>query len=147
MRRRDSLGKVVLVCGVGLLLCGSTQSAATGAESYKNGNDIQKAIQSNPRDAAMVDFIARRLPGNDSIWYVVVLRAKGSDVKGMQVIRTCGKTAAAFEIAKFLQSHPKIMANPMAYSRWLYVETYPDEKRATMRCIGICSYARQSGYR
>ncbi len=55
-------GSSVAILSVGLLLGGWAQPESAGAEqSYPADADVAKAL-SNPRDAAMVDFIARRLP-------------------------------------------------------------------------------------
>ncbi len=139
------MGSSVAVLGLALLLGAWAQPrAAAAGQSYLTDNDIQKAL-SDPQTAALVDSVARRLPGNENLWYVLVLQT--GRAQGIRIVQASGKTAAAVQIAKFLQQNPQIARNPQSYSRWLSVETYRNGEAAAQRCQALSNYARQSGYR
>ncbi len=136
-------GSSVAVLGLALLLGAWALPAAAG-QSYLNDSDIEKAL-SDPQTAALADSVARRLPGNENLWYVLVLQT--GRAQGIRIVQASGKTAAAVQIAKFLQQNPQIARNPQSYSRWLSVETYRNGEAAAQRCQALSNYARQSGYR
>jgi hypothetical protein len=141
-------GSCVAVFGVGLLLGlgHGTQTQAAGTRPTRPAAGNTARASQDPQDAA-TEFVARRLPGNENLWYVVVLRAKSAAGKSFQIVMTPGKKAAAAQIARFLQQHPKIARNPQSFSHWLQLEMYPTQQHALLRCQAISNYARQSGYR
>lgn len=140
-------GSCIAVLSVGLLLGGWTQTESAGAEQSKaTGDDIEKAL-ADPQTTAMVDAVARRLPGNENTWYVLVLRARNCDTKNFQIVMASGKTAAVLQIAKFLQRNPKIARNPQSYTHWLHLEMYPNSQLAASRCQAISDYVQRCGYR
>jgi len=99
------------------------------------------------QEEAQVAIVARRLPGPDGFWYVLVLQSKTDDSKSRELVVAYGKIAAAKAIVDFLKRNPRIAANPQSYSRWLSIEWYPWEFQARARQQAILAYSRRAGYR
>ena len=100
-------GRSIAVAAAMILLAPWRSRNRPPRNRLREGGDIEKAL-SDPQTAAAVDFVARRLRGNENVWYVMVLRTGHG--RELQIALASGKTAAAVQIAKFLQQNPKIAA-------------------------------------
>jgi len=105
-----------------------------------------KAAEAARREA-QVDFIARRLPGNEAVWYVMVFRTVSRSARTREFAIVQGKTAAAQKIFRFLERHPKIAQNPQSYSDWLQLEFYPNPWAARARYQALIGDTVRRGYR
>jgi hypothetical protein len=164
--KRSPSRKPLVLLSLGLFVCAvaEVQSAEQRADVPKAGRQViedpvlaAEQLKAKLSDAAktmgeiqktmQVDYIARRLPGNESVWYVLDFQARLGNKKIRTVAIASGKITAAKVVVQFLKDNPKIAQNPQSYSRWLRLEMYANAGLAEARYRALVDHARRSGLR
>jgi hypothetical protein len=147
LQLRDLRRFFIVVLSVGFCLGGWAQTKSAARESPPlSSSDVERAL-SNPKMAAAVRFIERRLPGTQDTWYVVVLRIRDHGIKRLDTVLAFEKTTVAVQIANFLRQNPRIARNPKSFKQWLHVETFTHREAAESRYEAVNAYVHERGYR